>query len=66
MKPAQSKAERERLAKIKMRRWVRQIPDNAALMNLLLQMEKPFRADFLRVATPFLKFKPISLEVVNG
>lgn len=69
MKPAQAKARRERLAKVKMREWARKIPDNATLINVLAGMEKPLRRDFLHVITPHLRFKPVAtefLEVLNN
>ena len=66
MKPHQLKAERERRAKVKMRDMARRIPNNEVLARMLLQMEKPFRHEFMRVIRPHLKFIPIRLEVLDG
>jgi len=69
MKPSRAKAEKERLAKVRMRHIARLINDNAHLINILAGMEKPLSRDFLRVVTPFLRFKPAPtefLEVLNN
>ena len=66
MKPAQVKAHQEREAKKKLRTWSRRIPDNAALINIMAQFEGPFRRDFYYRVKPYLRFSPLSLEVING
>lgn len=65
MKPAQLKAEQERLAKVKLRKMARRIPDNAVLANILLSFERPFRVDFYNRIVPHLKFDPIPLEALD-
>lgn len=66
MKAAKLKAEQERLAKVKMRKWARRIPDNAMFAKIIRQFpELPFRADFYRNITPYLKFTPVPLEQIN-
>ena len=66
MKPAREKAEKERLAKVKLRKYARQIPDNAVLTNILLSFpENPFRRQFYNQIRPFLKFDPVPLETIN-
>ena len=65
MKPARIKAERERLANIKFRQMIRRIPDNAALTNILLRFEEPFRSIWYHRAAPLLKFKAVPLETIN-
>lgn len=66
MKPKQVKAETERLAALRLRKLARQIPDNAKLVNILLQYDKPFRRDFYNRVKPYLKFEPAALEIING
>ena len=66
MKPSQIKAGEERRAKVKLRRLARKIPDNARLINILLQFEPPFRVHFYAKVQPYLKFKPVPLEEING
>lgn len=62
-KPAAIKAAQERRANAKLRKYARRIPDNAALVNLLLSFaDKPFRADLYRRLVPHLRFTPIKLE----
>ena len=66
VKPARMKAEKERQAKVKLRKWARRIPNNAAFMNVLLSFtDKPFRRQFYDRIIPYLKFKPIPLETLN-
>ena len=64
MKAHKSKAERERLARVTFRKYGRKIPDNATLTNILLNLEKPLRPDFLRCIAPHLRFKPVALEEI--
>lgn len=65
-KPARLRAETERLAEVKMRKFARAIPDNAKLINILLRLESPMARDLYSKLKPHLKFEPVSLEVVNG
>lgn len=64
MKPKQIAAETERLAKVRLRKYARRIPDNATLLNILLGLEKPFRYDFYHRIRPHLRFEPIPLEAI--
>lgn len=65
-KPAHQKAETERIAKVRFRKWARRIPDNAALANILLGFQdKPFRREFYWRIKPLLKFDPIPLEAID-
>ncbi len=71
VKPAKRKAERVRLANArawnKFREIGREIPDNAVLANILLQLkDRPIREGFYRNVAPHLKFKPISLETIQS
>ncbi len=66
MKPHQLKAEKERRAKVKMRELARKIPNNEALVRILLGLEKPLRADFYRIVSKHVRFVPIRLEALNG
>lgn len=66
MKPAQRRAEIERKNKIKFRKIARKIPDNATLLNIMLQLtERPIREGFYRNIKPFLRFQPIPLEEIS-
>ncbi len=65
MKPARLKAEKERQAKVRLRRWAQRIPDNETFIKIMLQFpEAPFRRDFYRKTAPYLKFKPVPLEEI--
>lgn len=67
VKPARAKAEKERLAKVTLRKYARMIPDNAKLAQILLQFpDKPFQRDFYYKLRPHLRFEPIPLEAING
>lgn len=66
MKPSQLKAEHERLAKVKLRKMARSIPDNARLTNILLRFDGPFQRDLYSRLVPHLKFKAAPLEAING
>ena len=69
MKPARQKAERVRRANARawkqFREIGREIPDNAALMTILLRIrEKPIREGFYRNVKPHLRFPAIPLEAI--
>lgn len=67
MKSNYLKVEKERLAKVKLRRWARRIPNNAALVNILNGFpDKPFRRQFYNRIKPLLRFEPVPLEVLDG
>ena len=67
MKPNRIAAEKERKAKVRLRRMARSIPDNATLTRIVMSFpERPFRADFYRRIAPNLKFKPLPLEVIEN
>lgn len=63
MKPSRIAAEKERLARVRLRRWARRIPGNAELANILAGFpEKPFRSQFYYRILPHLRFVPLKLE----
>lgn len=65
-KPNRLAAEKERRAQAKFRKYIRRIPDNATLVNILLSFpEKQFRRVFYDKALPYLKFKPIQFEDIQ-
>jgi hypothetical protein len=64
VKPKQFAAEKERLAKARLRKYARQIPDNETLLNILLGLEKPVRYNFYYKVKPHLRFDPIPLEAI--
>lgn len=67
MKPGYLKREKERQAKVKLRRMARSIPDNATLIRIILAFpERPFRKDFYRRIVKDLRFTPVSLEVIEN
>jgi hypothetical protein len=65
MKPSRVCAEKERRAKVELRKLARKIPDNASLTKILSQFETPFQRDFYYRVLPFLRFKPVPLEVIS-
>lgn len=65
MKPASIRAESARRAEVQARKLARAIPDNAKLVNILAQLEKPLRRDFYHRFKPYLKFVPVPLETIN-
>lgn len=66
MKPARVKAEKERIARIRLRKIARQIPDNESFVTILLQMpNKPFRREFYARIRRYLKFEPVALEALD-
>ena len=63
MKRSRVLAEKERKAERALRQWVRRIPDDATLANILIQLAgRSLQQAFYLKALPYLKFQPLPFE----